>query len=331
MAAPPVTFELSELQNEDPLGIVATEAAVYLLTRTPNELRGGRIRVIDPTTALATTTIEVADNGAGLVSDIVIAPGGDHLYVPYRSAGGGGAIDVIDTRAPTDVRTIPVTTQADIMVTGRAALAPDARTLYVLCEPHATTPWLLCAVDLTTGSTTWTANAADDFTPGIAGIAVSPDGQHVYVQGTDLGTQAYRYDTATATRDVVELGAGGGKILFGPDGLARVLDGSVFVVATYDPASGAVTGLGASDGLITPADMAMNPDGTHLVIPEPRMEGGSSILVVDLVSGTVTDRPVDWQGHRARIAAVAPGNRTWIGLTGTGAAGNALASIDSLF
>ncbi|MFI6151535.1 PxKF domain-containing protein [Kitasatospora sp. NPDC051170] len=156
----------------------------------------GGVAVIDTATRAITATVPTGDQAA----QIAVSPDGHQVYVPSPARS---AVTVIDTATNTVAATIPVPGAFG------AAFSPDGSRAYVSNSRNRN----LEVVDTATATVISTVTVG--WLP--QGVAVSPDGGHVYV-GSALGTTSV-VDTTTNTM-VASIPTGGWStaVLANPDG-----------------------------------------------------------------------------------------------------------------
>ncbi|MFD3973624.1 lactonase family protein [Streptomyces cyaneofuscatus] len=201
------------------------------------------------------TLYAVAEQDAGAVTAVALAPDGTYDVLGTRPTGGSG---------PTHLSVHP---------TGRWLLSANYTSGSVAVHPIAPDGSLGERTDLVTHSSPPPG-------PGRSGphahqIVTAPDGGHVLA--VDLGTDTvytYRLDTSAGTltevsRAALAPGSGPRHLTFHPGGrsayLACELDNTT-VVCAYDPESGTLTpGAGQSTGSETgyPAQLVVTGDGSY--------------------------------------------------------------------
>jgi YVTN family beta-propeller protein len=193
-----------------------------------------------------------------VLGNIAAAQDGRSLYV------SSGVISVVETATNLVTSTIPVEGA------GRIALAPDGRLAYVASYASASRTWSIAVVDMVNRSivTTIPTQATS-----LAGPAVSPDGQFVYLADRNRSTVSV---IATATNSMVaSFPVGESYPAFGPNypsdiaftpdaATAYVTNEQSATVSVIDTASNTLTKniLAHQD----PGSIVMTPDGTKAYV-----------------------------------------------------------------
>lgn len=173
-------------------GAIALPSGGFNLLVSPDGRRvwattaGGTLHVIDMATRQVAATVSVGAAANGLAYD---AHSGT-LYVSSIATSTVTAVDVAEARVK---RSYAVGGMPQ-----RLALSPDGTELYIASEQHG-----LEILTLTTGAVA-TVSAVP---PGTVGLALTPDGAHVYVTNPPAG-RVYVVDRAT--RQLVRVHAGMG-------------------------------------------------------------------------------------------------------------------------
>ncbi|WP_237502947.1 lactonase family protein [Streptomyces sp. SID8374] len=201
------------------------------------------------------TVYAVAEQDAGAVTAVALAPDGTYEVLGSRPTGGSG---------PTHLSVHP---------SGRWLLSANYTSGSVAVHPIAEDGSLGERTDLVTHSSPPPGPGQNG--PHAHQITTSPDGGHVLA--VDLGTDTvytYRLDTSAGTltevsRAALAPGSGPRHLTFHPGGraayLACELDNTT-VVCAYDPESGTLTpGAGQSTGADTgyPAQLVVTADGSY--------------------------------------------------------------------
>ncbi|HEX6131083.1 MAG TPA: beta-propeller fold lactonase family protein, partial [Actinomycetota bacterium] len=197
-------------------------------------------------------------------------------------------------------------------------VSPDGLHVYVVAEEeHAVA---LYARDASSGALGFVQKWVDgvDGVDGIEnpiGVAVSPDGAHVYATGSfDNGLAAFARDAGTGLLTFVEAkhnDVGGvigldnpGDVTLSPDGehvYVTTWDDWGVVVFARDPATGVLTFVeaefdgGGATGLINATTVELSPDGKHVYVAS---EGSDAVAVFarDAGSGELTFVEAEFDG-----------------------------------
>jgi YVTN family beta-propeller protein len=175
----------------------------------------GLVFVIDTATGKVSATIPV---GRALVG-LAVTPDGKHVYVP----SGYGAVSVIDTATDQVSATIHVGN-----VLGEVAITPDGTRAYVsgfigtLPGGTVSKASTVSVIDTETGSVSATIPVGKDS----SGVAITPDGKHVYAPNYADGTMSV-IDTTTdkVSATIPKLGS--------PSWVAITPDGTHAYVSNY--------------------------------------------------------------------------------------------------
>jgi 6-phosphogluconolactonase (cycloisomerase 2 family) len=225
------------------------------------------------------------------VQAVAVSPDGDHVYavsssdnavVAFRRDGSSGALSTIEMQQD------GVNGVDGLWVACSVAVSPDGDHVYATSIGDDAVA--VFGRDRATGALTY-VEAKKDGVGGVDGmgdarsVAISPDGDHVYVTGADDDAVAvFSRDRASGALTFVEMqqdGVGGVDGLSGAWAVTVSPDGEhVYVAGSYDKAvavfsrdrtSGALTfvemqqdGVGGVDGLDGVRSVAVSPDGDHV-------------------------------------------------------------------
>jgi DNA-binding beta-propeller fold protein YncE len=221
-------------------------------------------RVLDYDVATGMGSIVQSGGGLAGPSDMVFAPDGG-LYVANHGANTIGRIDP-------DTGTYTVFASGVYTATG-LVLSPDGGSLFVTAQLANT----IVQYDLTTGQgTTFATNVG--LNPGP--MAISPDGTQMYVATAD---SILRYDLASGQGTTFASGLNRPTgLAFGPDGSLYAAMQNGNAILQFDPSTGNYTTFASGNGLNSPEDLAVSPDGTTLYSAN---YSNSTIFQYDLSSG----------------------------------------------
>lgn len=239
-------------------------------------------------------------DGLSMASSVTVSPDGRHVYVASRS---DDALSVFAREATTgalsfvDVYREGVVGESVLDGARSLAVSPDGGHVYVASE--VALALAVFAREATTG-TLGLVQADLRFLSGIgflrpASVAVSPDGQHVYLASSLLfqrgAIEVFARGAVTGALTFVEAEVDGVDAVDGLAGAQSVTvspDGRHIYVVSGDPrqdregavavfAREAVTGaisflqveerVGGVDGLRTPQSVTVSPDGKHVYVP----------------------------------------------------------------
>ncbi|WP_313888625.1 YncE family protein [Mycolicibacterium sp. CBMA 226] len=258
----------------------------------------GTVSVIDTATNTAGSPISVGNQPEG----VVVSPDGTRLYVTNY----GGTVSVIDTATNTVIgNPIPVDHPYTV------AISPDGTRLYV---PSSVAQGNTVSVIDTTAN----AVIGGPITVGRVpfGVAVTPDGKHVYVANATDGTVSV-IDTATnkVVGEPISAGTGVNFLAVSPDG-ARIYvtsqaDNSV---STINTATNTIIGNPIS--IQHPYTLAVSPDGSRLyVVGNMQAPGGTSqntVTVIDTATNTIIGNPINVAEYPQGIAVSPDGTRVYV-------------------
>ena len=253
----------------------------------------------DPVTG-ELTFVDALVDGAGDVSGITqangvaVSPDGAHVYVV--SGADTGAVAVFGRNATSGALTfIEAKTNGQSNVSGLTAgkdvvVSPDGMHVYALGSvPGAVVTFVR---NPSTGALTF-LEKDEEGVNGLDGIAsatelaISPDGKHVYVAAaSDDSVAVFARNGSTGRLTFVEAerdGVAGADGIDGASAIAISDDGAHvyagganddgLAIFSRDATNGRLTfveayheGIGGIDGINSPADVAVTPDGTHVVV-----------------------------------------------------------------
>jgi 6-phosphogluconolactonase (cycloisomerase 2 family) len=267
----------------------------------------------------ALTFVEMEQDGAGTVDgldgarSVAVSPDGQHVYVSgeYDDAAAVFSRDPVSgALSYVEVHKDGVSGLDGLGAAYAVAVSPDGGHVYLA-------GWSDDAVavfsrDGATGSLAF-VEMEQDGAGGVDGldsaswVAVSPDGQHVYVAGFyDEAVAVFSREWATGTLTFIEMqenGVGGVDGLYGARCVALSPDGEhLYVAGAYDDAvvvfsrdktTGALAflemeqnGVGGVQGLSRPYSVALSPDGDNVYVAG-YSSSGVAVFGRDAVSGAL--------------------------------------------
>jgi 6-phosphogluconolactonase (cycloisomerase 2 family) len=211
-------------------------------------------------------------------------------------------------------------------------VSPDDRHLYAVGDENAVAVF---ARDVSTGELSFVERERDgvagvDGLAGAIGVAISPDGRHVYVASdADDAVAAFARDLASGALTYVQDrrdGVGGFDGLDGASAVAVSRDGGgVFVAGTAeseiavlsrDPTTGALgfsevlrNGTRLITNFATPTALALDPKRPRLVASSRSETGSGALVLFDYDAATHSLTPVDQQISGAESVAITPDGR----------------------
>jgi YVTN family beta-propeller protein len=236
------------------------------------------LSIIETTTNSVVDTVEVGS----YPGPVAIVPDGAYAYV-----GAPDRLSVVDIRTRAVVATLLRGTNP-----GCLAITPDSKYVYIC----ASFPAQVMVLDTASRSVVTTINFPSELPGGPDAIAVTHDGQHVYVVlgGLSVGNKLFVIDTATnELAFLLDLGAWyrGGDIVTTPDDHFAYLirtgesddHGGVEVVDLQTNTK--VTSIPAG---INPYGAAMTPDGRYVYVTSWGYVGQpGSVSVIDTNTNSV--------------------------------------------
>jgi YVTN family beta-propeller protein len=264
---------------ETPEMIAAAPALNRVYTLLP---RSRRYAVIDTAAGVVVGTPSIPGQPLGIGA----TPDGRRLYISQLSSRGGHGILVIDPSRGAVITTLDVTG-------GNMTVSPDGRVAYVIGPGGGMNRGSVLVLDTTTDAVTASIPLVDDESARSSNplsLAVSPDGQHVYVVVDRFGDEERDYVAVIDTRRntvaaTIPIGDDSIDIAVAPDGrLAYVTHGGRMgrggTVDVLDLAAGAVSTTIAVDGPLY-SGAALTPDGRFLYV------ASQNLAIVDTASNTV--------------------------------------------
>ncbi len=287
-----------------------TATATVLTVRVPVAARNGIIHLTTPDgTALSPRRFDVAPSHPGAFVSATLELGGrspspgsvaidNEGRKAYVTGTSDGNVTIVNTANNVFIGTVPVGTTGWLPLQG-TVLAPDARRVYVASGSGGVT-----VLQSAVGSYVETipVPSAGETLQIPQGLAISPDGQTLYV-AEHLDGGAVRV-VDVLTHDVlatVSRGSGSAPtgVAAGPDGRAYfAFSGASQGIAVFDRETLAV--VRALETGASPAAVAVAPDGSRIWVAN---ELDGTVTRWDLTGGTRVDIAV---GARPRSIAVSP-------------------------
>ncbi len=179
---------------------------------------------------------------------------------------------LITHRAPT-LTEVAVAHVADPVA---MAVSPDDRHVYV-----AGRCCVVSVIDTATGAVTGKIPTRD----GVSGLAISPDGAHLYATDPTSGTVSVIATAANAVIATIRAGPGPLGVAVSPDGRTAYVaeDSDPGAVAVIDTATATVTRTAPVGG--NPTAVAITPDGRSVYVTN---DASNSVSVLDTDTGAVT-------------------------------------------
>jgi YVTN family beta-propeller protein len=258
-------------------------------------------------------------SGFAAPDTVVVSPDGATVYAV------DGAAEVLSIDAETGVSTaipIPIPTPAPVAYRSNAvAISPDGSTLYVALSRGVTAVGAqddIVAIARATGVVSAPLRLGSNLT---SGLAVSPDGAHVYATLGNSPSQINVINAATLTIErTISAPSQPRTVLVSPDG-SRLYVGhltspaaSASPIRVYDAATGAQLPDIATSGTApttTTAGTALSGDGTTLYVTH---NAAGTLDIIDVATGAVTTVSV---GAVPRAVALTPdGTRAYVATSG---------------
>jgi YVTN family beta-propeller protein len=204
---------------------------------------------------------------------------------------------VIDTATNTVVATIPLPAGAQSQVGAPVYLAvtPDGKTAYEMNGNFGP----VGVIDTATN----TVVATIPVPPGGGGLAVAPDGKHLYVgQGNVIDTAT---NTVVATIPIGGNEGTSGSLVFAPDGKHLYVAMGHHGIEVFDISANMVVAQIEAEG----EWLAVTPDGKYLYATGPL---GSAVSVIDTSTNTVVTSVLE--GSPSTVGITPDGKRAYVGV-----------------
>ncbi len=261
------------------------------------------VSVVD--TATNQTTATVAFPAGSVPFGVAISPDFRKVYVTALDAwsipcGPRQAVYVIDVASNAfDGNPIAVGCEPTSI-----AIAPNGKTAYVANRFSGTVSVIDTAAHV--------VSATIPVPSTLEGIAISPDGQRVYVTSRAGQDAVVVVDTGTNTVLNSLTGIGGA-----PKGVAVSPDGRL-VFVTNEHVFGTVTVIDSATNMVVstiavgdwPSAVALTPDGTRAYVTNG---GGGTVSVIDTASYAVLGSPIAVGNHPNSIAITTDGTQAYVG------------------
>jgi YVTN family beta-propeller protein len=248
------------------LGLMARPAAAAPFAYVTN-FGANSVSVIDTATNKVVATVPVGNSPNG----VAVTPDGKHAYV---TNGADNTVSVIDTATNKVVGTpIPVG-----IAPGPVAVAPDGRHAYVVNAGAISQS--VSVIDTVTNKVVATVVVGRP----LVGVAVTPDGERVYVSD-DLNVSVIDTATNKVVATVVGAGSQPTSIAITPDGKHGYVTNEFFpgTVSVFATASNTVVARRIPVGGI-PRRVAVTPDGKHAYVTDANFK---TVSVIATASNTV--------------------------------------------
>lgn len=233
-------------------------------------------------------------------------------YLHAQTVGytlGFNQITVTNIPANTTAATIPFD-PLQFSLDSQIVASPDGTRVYALFEGNASVPSKILVIDTATNTAVATISNV-----GAAplGLAITPDGAHIYV--ADQLNAVFIVDTATNTVEPTPIALGGAPstLIVTPDG-TRVYVGqetgkSVSVIST---ATNTVVGSSIPIGCVPLTKMAVTPDGTQVYVG---CLSPGQVVAISTATNTV-NATIPFDGVDFRVAVTPDGSQVYVsGLT----------------
>jgi YVTN family beta-propeller protein len=247
---------------------------------------GTDVAVVD--TATGTIADEIPFGSAAIignlpaVSALAVSPSGGSVYVAGTQYGLG-EFGVISTATATLTGLTPTVGLNPVAV----AFSPDGKQAYVVNGEWLKVPASVTVIDTATGIATAVIQLPEYSFPD--GIAVSPDGQTIYVTDSGTSIPAEAGDTVSVIDAATDAVTGSITVGNAPAGAAFSPDGTTAYVANSDDNTVSVIDVATETAINTinvgtdPGSVAVSPDGSTVYVGTRQ-----GISVIDTASDTVT-------------------------------------------
>lgn len=276
---------------------------------------GPTVSVLDTATNQIVDTVEFPAGSVPFA--VAITPDLTEVYVTSLDAwsipcGPRQAVHVIDA-ASNDLVGSPIEVGCEPT---SIAIAPNGKHAYVANRFSGTVMVIETATNAVIATTPVPSM--------LEGMAISPDGQRVYVTSRAGQDAVVVIDTSTNTilETLTGVGSAPGRIAVSPDGkLVYVANEHLFgTVTVIDSATNTVVSTIAVGDW--PSAIAFTPDGTMAYVTNG---GSGSVSVIDTASRAVVGVPIAVGNHPNSIAITADGKQAYVG----NESGNTVSVIDT--
>lgn len=285
---------------------VAVPAGAAVLAYVPNQT-GATVAVVDLSNGAVIATVPVGAAPIGVAA----APGGRYVYITQHNAD---TVAVVSTNTNTVLAQI----SAGSKPMG-VAVSPDGTRLYISNFLTATASgagsmWVngtLTVVDTATRAVLATVTVGAN----PSGVAVSPDGNRVYVANSGAGTLSVISTATNAVTSTITAGANPVGVAASPDGLrVYVANGGSASVSVIDAATLAVTSTIRVGGHTT--GIAVSDDSTRVLVSNAF---DNSVSVINALTQAVSTTTTAGIGLGPAGVAFVPGGSTGLVANSRGA------------
>lgn len=198
------------------------------------------------------------------IYELAIPRDGGHVYALYDVAIGTDKILVYERAASDGALTLIAEPQTTANPNGMA-LAPDGRALFVTGNNGEVQAWRRDPATglLTIADQVFDGNEGADSIGFAYGVAVSPDGAHVYVASGENAVTSFAWNDASGQLTVIDtdLTGEGGLVLSGPFRVAITPDGAFLLVESSADQALVVFARNAATGALAFAQRFVNGEG----------------------------------------------------------------------
>ncbi len=227
---------------------------------------------------------------------VAVSPDGKHLYV--ASSNGVSAYDIAADGTLTEVAGSPFTIATGNLV--GVAVAPDGKHLFAASRGGTITPGNITVFDIAADGTLTNISGLDNSSVGFhpAGLATSPDGNHLYAADRD-NNDVFAYDIA-ADGTLAEVTGSPFPAGDFPESLATSPDGKHLYVVNRGSNNVSIYDI-AADGVLTevtgspfltgnqPTGVAASPDSSHLYVANYVSPPSTNVSAYDIAAdGTLS-------------------------------------------